>query len=235
MSRPLVVLLSLLLVAAIAVAFHFAARPEPVSNKPVVFQVKVEEPAPVQKPAAPPVENPAFAMVGQSKAELITKMGAPRSQMEANGVQILRYNDYVFKLKDGLVQSVDVAPKETHSDVRARVQSMPTQQTRVSAPVMAAQESAQMAPNPERYRYEVEDRVVRWTRTMSRNTREWYRPRSIEVSGFNAVTGWSNRYYASGSCEVYTYPHGWRMQNFEVYLQLNDQGGFKDADVSARN
>jgi len=154
MNRPIFVLLCLLLIAAIALATHFVSHPESGSNQPVVYHVKVEVPVTDPKPTptsstqppltSQPVENSAFALVGKSKAELITKMGSPRSQIEASGVQILRYNDYIIKLKEGLVQSVDVAPKETHSDTRVRVQTMPQQQVRYSTPVAVVQEPTQM-------------------------------------------------------------------------------------------
>jgi len=182
-----------------------------------------------------PAEEPITALIGQPKSELIKRMGAPRSQIDAPTVQILRYEAYIFKLKEGVVQSIDAAPKEVHSVPSPKVAAAPQRQTQRPIQQTQVQINTQININPDRFRNTVEDRVVRWTRTMTRDTNEWYRPRSIQLSNFDPVTGWSNRYHANGSCEVWNYPHGWRLQNFEVYMDLNDQGEFKDADINPRS
>lgn len=191
----------------------------------------VQVPVPVEVA----VEEPITALIGQPKSVLVKRLGAPRSQIDANGIQILRYETDIFKLKDGVVLSVDPAPKELRSTPKPQVVATPAPQVHRTVQQTQVQINTQININPDRFRYTVEDRVVRWARTMTRNTNEWYRPRSIQMSNFDPVSGWSNRYHANGSCEVWNYPHGWRLQNFEVYMDLNENGEFKDADISPRS
>jgi hypothetical protein len=239
MNRFSAALLFVCLIGASAAAYRsFSREPEhpPAPQPAAPAPVAVPDPVPVASPAP---ENPAFALVGQPKSAVYAKMGAPRSQMEGNGIQVLRYETYIFRIKDGVVQSVDVALKETRSPaqpaIQAQAQVAPARPVQQVTQNVIVQTAAPININANRFRSQVEDRIYRWARTMSMNSGEWYRPRSIELSDFDPVSGWTNRYHATGVCEVYNYPHGWRAQNIEVYMELNEQGGFKDADISTRN
>jgi len=226
MNRVLLAVFCVCLIGASAAAYRKYHHVEPPTTLPIV-----QVPMAIERPA----EEPITALIGQPKSELIKRMGAPRSQIDAPTVQILRYEAYIFKLKEGVVQSIDAAPKEVHSVPSPKVAAAPQRQTQRPIQQTQVQINTQININPDRFRNTVEDRVVRWTRTMTRDTNEWYRPRSIQLSNFDPVTGWSNRYHANGSCEVWNYPHGWRLQNFEVYMDLNYQGEFKDADINPRS